>query len=152
MRTEVLEVDERFGREYTGRYVFKELTWAKRSRILQKHTTYSDVTGKVLNTDYVAIQAETIMASLREQPPSGPVTLQRLLSDEDGVPGEFGELLSNIVNRLSGLGHQDLRFLLEQLSEDDRTRLLRSFGYAKNSLACPVNSGGNQQERSSSSQ
>ena len=55
MRKEVIELDERFGKEYAGRYVFSEITWAKRSRIIQKYTRYSQQTGQVVTSDYVAI-------------------------------------------------------------------------------------------------
>ncbi len=102
MKTEVLEVDERFGIEFAGKYLFTELTWAKRSRIIQKHTKYHPLTGQVVSSDFIAIQAETIWASLKEQPASKPLSLEKLLSeDEDGVPIAFGELLSKVVNRLN---------------------------------------------------
>ncbi len=41
MQTTKLELDNRFGEEYQGIYLFKEITWAKRSRIIQKYTKYS---------------------------------------------------------------------------------------------------------------
>ena len=100
MRKKTVEIDERFGKEYAGKYVFQEISWAKRSRVIQKHTKYHPVTGQVMNSDYVAIQAETIWASLKEQPEGKPITLERLLSEEDGVPIGLGELLSQVVNRL----------------------------------------------------
>ena len=100
MRKETVEIDERFGEEYAGKYVFQEISWAKRSRVIQKHTKYHPVTGQVMNSDYVAIQAETIWASLKEQPAEKPITLERLLSEEDGVPIGLGELFSQVVNRL----------------------------------------------------
>jgi len=103
MKTETLEVDDRFGEEYAGRYVFQEISWAKRSRIIQKHTKYHPVTGQLVNSDYVAVQAETIWAALKEQPESKPVTLERLLSEEDGLPTGLGELFSQVVNRLCGV-------------------------------------------------
>jgi hypothetical protein len=40
MRTEKLELDERFGNEYAGCCVFQEISWAKRSRIIHKYTKY----------------------------------------------------------------------------------------------------------------
>jgi len=103
MRTETLEVDNRFGEEYAGKYVFQEISWAKRSRVIQKNTKYHPVTGQVVNSDYVAIQAETIWASLKEQPAKRPVTLDRLISEEDGVPVGLGELFSQVVNQLCGV-------------------------------------------------
>jgi len=102
MRKETIEFDDRFGKEYNGRYVFQEISWAKRSRIIQKHTKYHPITGNVLRSDYVAIQAETVIASLKEQPKSNPITLEKLLSEENGVPVGLGELLSKAANRVCG--------------------------------------------------
>jgi hypothetical protein len=133
MRTEVLELDERFGKEYAGRYVFSEITWAKRNRIIQKYTKYSRATGEVESSDFIAIQAETIWASLREQPQTKPLSLEKLLSEDQGIPIELGELFSKVTNKLNGMSHEDLRFLLQQLDEESRTRLLQSLGYAKSS-------------------
>lgn len=132
-KTEEIKLDERFGKEYAGRYVFGEITWAKRSRIIQRHTKYSDITGKVLKSDFVGIQAETIWASLKEQPEQKPISLRKLLDEENGIPIGLGELFSKVVNKLNGISHQDLRFLLEQLSEKDRTQLFQTFGFVKNS-------------------
>jgi hypothetical protein len=102
LKTEVLEVDERFGKEYAGKYLFTELTWAKHSRVIQKHTKYHPLTGQVVSSDFIAIQAETIWASLKEQPRTNPLSLEKLLSEhEDGVPIALGELLSKVVNRLN---------------------------------------------------
>jgi hypothetical protein len=107
VRTEELEVDDQFGPEYAGRYLFQEITWAKRSRIIQKHTKYHPVTGRVIRSDYVAIQAETIFAALKEQPEKKPITLEKLLNDEDGVPVALGELLSKAANRVCGLTREE---------------------------------------------
>lgn len=151
MRTEVLEFDERFGKEFAGRYVFQEITWAKRSRIIQKYTKYHPLTGQVQNSDFIAIQAETIWASLKEQPAHKPLSLLKLLGEDDGVPIELGELLSKIVNRLNGMTNEDVRFLLEQLDEESRIRLFQSFGFAKLSDGRPANSQDNQPKPSSNS-
>ena len=134
MRTEKIELDERFGKEYAGRYVFQEISWAKRSRTIQKHTKYSQMTGQVMSSDYVAIQAETIYASLKEQPESKPITLEKLLSDEDGVPVGLGELFSQIANKLNGLTVQETRFLSEPSEGKRRTKKSRSTGSAKSSV------------------
>ena len=103
MRTESIEVADQFGKEYAGKYMFQEISWAKRSRIIQKHTKYHPITGNVLRSDYVAIQAETVIASLKEQPKSNPITLEKLLSDENGIPVGLGELLSKATNQVCGL-------------------------------------------------
>ena len=151
MRTEKIELDERFGKEYAGRYVFQEISWAKRSRTIQKHTKYSQMTGQVMSSDYVAIQAETIYASLKEQPESKPITLEKLLSDEDGVPVGLGELFSQIANKLNGLTVQETRFLSEPSEGKRRTKKSRSTGSAKSSAGRPSSSRGSQRKPSKSS-
>ena len=151
MRSEGLDIDERFGQEYAGHYVFREITWAKRSRVCHRNTKYSKMTGQVESSDFVAIQAESIWASLKQQPESKPISLEKLLGEEEGIPIELGELFSKVVNRLNGVGRDELRFLLEQLSEENRTQLLASLGYAKSSAGLSLTSEGSQQKASSSS-
>ncbi len=104
-------MDKRFGKEYVGKYVFTEISWAKRSRIIQKHTKYHPTTGQVMKSDYVAIQAKTIWASLKEQPEINPITLEKLLSEEDGIPIGLGELFSKVVNRLCGVTLEETKNL-----------------------------------------
>jgi len=151
MKTETIEIDDRFGEEYAGKYVFQEISWAKRSRIIQKHTKYHPVTGQVVNSDYVAIQAETIWASLREQPAEKPISLERLLSEEDGIPIELGELFSRVVNRLCSVTAEEIRFLSEPCEEENRTQHSQSLGSAKSSGGRQASSGGNQPKPSKSS-
>jgi hypothetical protein len=133
MRTETVKIDERFGKEYAGKYVFQELTWAKRSRIIQKYTKYHPITGQVVNSDYIAIQAETIMASLKEQPPHNPITLEKLLSEEEGIPIALGELFSQMVNRLNNLSFEEAAFLSDVSDVKSQTQPSRSLGSAKSS-------------------
>jgi hypothetical protein len=151
MRREEFNLDNRFGEEYVGHYVFQEITWAKRSHIIQKHTKYSEQTGRVINLDSFAIQAETVLASLREQPQSKPISFEKLLSEDQGIPIELGELFSKIVNKLNGMTHEDLRFLLEQLDEESRAQLLQSLGYVKSSVGHLINSPGSLPEQSTNS-
>jgi hypothetical protein len=148
---EKIEIDERFGEEYRGTYTFAEITWAKRNRIIQKHTKYNKLSGDVESSDFIAIQAETIMASMHGQPQSHPITIEKLLGEEDGVPIELGELFSKVVNKLNGMSREDLRFLLEQLDEENRTALLSSLGYVKPSAGHQPNSQSSQPEQSRSS-
>ena len=123
MQTETVEVDERFGKEYAGRYVFGEINWAKRNRIIQKYTKYSQVTGQVQSSDYVAIQAETIMASLKEQPETKPITLEKLLNEENGIPIGLGERFSQIVNKLNVVSIEETRFLSAQSEKTNPTQI-----------------------------
>ena len=151
MRTETIEVDERFGKEYIGHYVFSEITWAKRNRIIQKYTKYSRLTGQVESSDFVAIQAETIMASLREQPENKPITLEKLLGETEGVQIELGELLSKIVNKLCNVSREESAFLSGQSEDKSQTKPSQSSGCAKSSDGPQTSSQGNQQKLSSNS-
>ncbi len=151
MRTETVEIGDEYGEEYKGKYVFSEISWAKRSRIIQKHTKYSQVSGQVVSSDYVAIQAETIMASLKEQPPNKPITLEKLLSEEEGVPIGLGELFSRIANRLNSLSVEETRFLSDKSAEENRTQQSRSIGSAKSSAGQSHSSEDNQQKQSANS-
>jgi len=44
---------------------------------------------------------------LKEQPKSNPITLEKLLSDENGIPVGLGELLSKAANRVCGLTREE---------------------------------------------
>ncbi len=151
MKTEKIEIDGRFGEEYQGTYSFAEITWAKRNRIIQKYTKYNKLSGDVESSDFIAIQAETIIASMHGQPQTHPITLDRLLAEENGIPIELGELFSKVVNKLNGMSREDLRFLLEQLDEENRTALLSSLGYAKHSDGHQPNLPNSQPEQCRSS-
>ena len=151
MRTENVEVDDCFGEEFKGKYVFQEISWAKRSRIIQKYTKYSQITGQVVSSDYVAIQAETTIASLKQQPEHKPITLEKLLSEENGIPIGLGELFSQIANRLNSLTVQESRFLSEQSEERSLTQKSRSTVSAKTSGGPQRSSEGSRRKRSKSS-
>jgi hypothetical protein len=153
MRTETVVIGEEFGREYAGKYVFQELTWAKRSRIIQKHTKYHPLTGQVQSSDYIAIQAETIMASLKEQPPNKPITLEKLLSEEPerGVPIALGELFSQIVNRLNNVSLEESAFLSEPSDAKSQTQRLQISASAKSSAGHQSSSPNSQPKPSNNS-
>jgi hypothetical protein len=151
VRTEVLEIDERFGKNYAGQYTFQEISWAKRSRIIQKHTKYHPISGQVVNSDYIAIQAETIVASLKEQPAHKPVTLERLLSEDDGLPIGLGELFSQTMNRLCGVTLEESAFLSEPSADKDQTQQSQTSASAKSSAGLQTNSRNSPQKPSSGS-
>ena len=151
MKTEVVEVGEEYGPEYAGRYIFSEITWAKRSRIIQKYTRYHPVTGHVVSSDLVAIQAETIWASLKEQPAHKPISLEKLLGEEDGIPIGLGELFSQVVNRLNSVSRDEAAFLKEPSNSACPMRSLLSSGSARSSAGQSANCENNQPKQSSSS-
>ncbi|MBT0159363.1 hypothetical protein G4O51_05190 [Candidatus Bathyarchaeota archaeon A05DMB-2] len=151
MRRETVNLGTEYGAEYAGKYVFQELTWARRSRIIQKHTRYHPITGQVVSSDFIAIQAETIWASLKEQPQSKPITLEKLLGEENGVPIALGELFSRIANSLCAMTQEETAFLSAQSDADSRTQQSPASASAKSSDGPQQSSAGSQPEPSTSS-
>lgn len=152
MRKQTLTVDAEYGDEYQGTYTFSEITWAKRSRIIQKHTKYHPLSGQVQASDFIAIQAETIWAALKQQPQTDPVSLEKLLSEENGVPIGLGELFSQVVNSLCALSREETAFLSEPSAAKNPTPQSPTSASAKNSAGPPQNSQSNQPESSTSTQ
>ena len=106
---------------------------------------------QVQSSDFIAIQAETIWASLKEQPPSQPITLEKLLGEENGVPVALGELFSSIVNSLCTLTREETAFLSAPSDDNDRTQPSQTSASARNSAGPQPSSAGNQPEPSTSS-
>jgi hypothetical protein len=151
MRRETVEIGAEYGEEYAGKYVFQELTWARRSRIIQKYTRYHPLSGQVVSSDFIAIQAETIWAALKEQPANAPITLEKLLGEEDGVLIALGELLSRVVNGLCAMTREETAFLSEQSNADSLTPRSRTSASAKSSGGPPQSLAGSQPTQSTSS-
>jgi hypothetical protein len=99
-----------------------------------------------VSSDFVAIQAETVWASLKEQPEHKPITLEKLIGEEDGIPIELGEAFSRIVNRLCGVALDEQRFLSVQSDEASRIQRSQDSVCAKNSDGPPSNLQSNQQK------
>jgi hypothetical protein len=152
MRKQTMILGEEFGAEYTGKYVFSEITWAKRSRIIQKHTKYHPISGQVQSSDFIAIQAETIWAALKEQPQNNPLSLEKLLGEENGVPIALGELFSQIVNGLCALGREETAFLSEPSGAKNPIQQSPISDCAKSSGGPQTNLTSSQPEESTSSQ
>jgi len=99
----------------------------------------------------VAIQAETVWESLKAQQANQPLSLERLLSEEDGVAFELGELFSQAVNRLCSVTVEETRFLSEQSDEVSPISQSQGLGSAKNSGSPQTSSIGSQPKPSRSS-
>lgn len=99
MKQQEFDIDERFGKEYQGHYVAREIPWAVHKEIIEKYTEYNHKTGEVLKINHTAIQAEFELASLK-QPESNPITLQKLLGRdiETCIPPELAQLIEKKVN------------------------------------------------------
>ena len=145
MRKQTLTIGNKYGEEYAGKYVFSEITWAKRSRIIQKHTKYHPLSGQIQSSDFIAIQAETIWASLKEQPANQPISLERLLGEETGIPISLGELFSEVVNGLCAMTRGEAAFLSDASVDRNLTQQSPTSDSVKNSAGTHANSAGNLQ-------
>ncbi len=150
MKKQTLTVGSEYGEEFAGNYVFSEITWAKRSRIIQKHTKYHPISGQIQSSDFIAIQAETIWASLKEQPTALPICLDRLLGEENGIPIPLGELFSEIVNGLCALTREETAFLSAPSDAKNPIPPSPPSGYARNSAGPQTNSTSNPPKSSTS--
>lgn len=104
-----------------------------------------------MSSDFIAIQAETIWASLKEQPIHKPITLEKLLNEEDGIPIGLGELFSQIVNKLNSVTQDETAFLSEQSADKSQTQPSRISASAKNSGGHHSSSEDSQPKQSSNS-
>jgi hypothetical protein len=109
------------------------------------------MTGQVESSDFVAIQAETIWASLKEQPESKPITLEKLLSETDGISIDLGEIFSKVVNKLCNVSREETTFLSGQSEDKSQTLASQTSDSAKNSGGPQANSPNNPQEPSNDS-
>jgi hypothetical protein len=150
MRKQTITVGAEYGDEYQGTYIFSEITWAKRSRIIQKHTKYHPLSGQVQTSDFIAIQAETIWAALKQQPQTNPVSLDKLLGEENGVPIALGELFSQVVNGLCALSREETAFLSEPSDAKNPTPPSPTSASAKSSAGPQQNLQSNPPESSTS--
>jgi hypothetical protein len=148
MQKQTLVIGNEYGQEYQGTYVFSEITWAKRSRIIQKHTKYHPLSGQVQASDFIAIQAETIWAALKEQPAGNPLTMDKLLGEETGIPIALGELFSQVVNSLCALSREETAFLSEPSAAKNPTQPSPTSASAKSSAGPQPNSPSNPLESS----
>jgi len=106
MKEIVLQVDESFGETYKGTYTFSCITWGKYTQIMKKHT----VTNQgIVYTDEAKMNADLILATLKSQPQTTPVTMETLTSEnpEKGIPPMLGAKLLECACKVSGLDRTD---------------------------------------------
>jgi hypothetical protein len=107
-KQEEFDIDESYGQAYKGHYVARQIPWALRKEIIERYTQYNHQTGQVLSINHTTIQAEFILASLK-QPANEPITVEKLLSRdiETCVPPELAELIEKKVNSLINLSAEE---------------------------------------------
>jgi hypothetical protein len=104
MRKEV-KLDNTFGNEYSGKYVFSSISWAKSNDITSQCTQSNPLT-KQTTIDLKKLQAMTLDAVMVDRPKA--VTLEKLMCEgENGLPLPLGELLMAMCDRVNGYSSED---------------------------------------------
>lgn len=99
-----IKLDERFGKEYSGKYVFESITWGRSNEITSECTSVNPLT-KQSKVDLRRLQALMLDASMVERPKA--ITLEKLLSETDGIPMSLGELLMSAADYVNGFGNKE---------------------------------------------
>ena len=116
MKNIVLKVDDSFGPAYKGEYVFEGITWGKYAQIMKKHTVSNQA---VVYTDEAKMNADLVLATLKSQPETKPVTMESLTSEdpEKGLPPMLGAKLLECACNVSGLNRTDFFRFGSELAE-----------------------------------
>ena len=101
-----IKLNDRFGKEFSGSYVFESISWGKSNQITSDCTSISPV-GQKSSVDMKRLQALMLYASLKEKPKA--ITLERLLSEDsdEGLPPALGELLMACADHVNGFSAKD---------------------------------------------
>ena len=105
MRKELKLDDSYFGKEYSGKYVFQSISWAKSNQITSESTSTNPLT-RLTTIDLKRLQAMTLDAVIVDRPKS--ITLQKLMNEgEEGLPLALGELLMSMADKVNGYSKED---------------------------------------------
>lgn len=99
-----IKLNSRFGKEYSGEYVFQSITWGRSNEITSDCTSLNPLT-KQSKIDLRRLQALMLDATMVERPSS--ITLEKLLSLQDGIPMALGELLMSAADYVNGFGSKE---------------------------------------------
>jgi len=109
-----IKIDNRFGKEYSGEYIFRSITWGRSNEVTSECTSMNPIT-KQTKVDLRRLQALMLDATMVERPKE--ITIEKLLSLEDGIPMALGELLmaaADYVNGFSQKEREELKNLKQQ--------------------------------------
>jgi len=101
----VIELDDRFGKQYKGKYVFSGISWGISNRIGAECTKINPVTRQSI-VNLKELQARLLIATLIEKPKI--ITLEHLLDEtSNGLPLALGELLMMFADSVNGYSAKD---------------------------------------------
>lgn len=112
MLEKTIEIDDRFGKEYSGKYKFCSISWGTSNRLTDECTTIVPGAKKTI-VDLQKLQAKMLDATLVERPKA--ITFESLM-EPNGIPVVLGELLMGIADQVNGYGEGD-RAALKKLRQ-----------------------------------
>ena len=101
-----LKLDEQFGKQFKGTYVFKAISWAVSNRITSECTQLNPITRQT-SIDLKKLQAMTLDASMVKRPSNVTLTMLEDENTETGLPLALGELLMAMADKVNGYGQED---------------------------------------------
>lgn len=100
-----MELDDRYGRQYKGEYVFGPISWGQMNRITSECTKIHPVTRTSV-VDIKTLNARVLLATLKEHPKC--ITLGHLLDESvNGLPSALGEILMAAADKVNGYTARD---------------------------------------------
>ena len=133
MKTQTIELDNRFGEEYRGTYELRQVTQGEYEQIL---VSYMNTLGKVSKQDILKVNREMLWLALKKQPENKPITREKVVLGQ--VPYGLSIRLQDGYDQVNGLSLEEKRFLSGTSDEDDQMRGCQSL--------CSVNDSGGQKQ------
>jgi hypothetical protein len=116
METATVKIDKRFGKEFEGSYVFRQVTQGEYERVL---VGYMDALGKIAKQDILKVNREMLWIALVIQPANKPLTKDRVVQGQ--LPYGLGIKLQGAYDKVNGLEAEEQRFLSERSEEANQT-------------------------------
>jgi hypothetical protein len=116
MEKAIVNIDKRFGEEFEGSYVFRQVTQGEYERVL---VGFMDALGKIARQDILKVNREMLWIALVRQPENKPLTKERVVQGQ--LPYGLSIKLQVAYDRVNGLEAEERRFLLEQSEGANQT-------------------------------
>ena len=128
MKTQTIEVDDRFGEEFRGTYELRQVTQGEYEQIL---VSYMNTLGKVSKQDILKVNREMLWLALKKQPENQPLTREKVVLGQ--LPYGLSIRLQDAYDQVNGLSLEEQRFLSETSGDEDQMRSCRSLCFVNDS-------------------
>jgi hypothetical protein len=128
MKTQTIEIDNRFGEEYRGTYELRQVTQGEYEQIL---VSYMNTLGKVSKQDILKVNREMLWLALKKQPENKPLTREKVVLGQ--LPYGLSIRLQDGYDQVNGLSLEEQRFLSEPSDDENQTRSCQSLCFVNDS-------------------